>query len=66
MDIINLQYYLQHSFAREEIAEEFGVQRPLTEKEIITSMWSGKKEKREGEGSEKTKKVRSKPKNSSR
>jgi hypothetical protein len=66
MDIFNLQQYLLHNFSREETAEEFGINRPMMEKDIITSIGSEKQEKREGEGSEKTKKFRPKPKNSSR
>lgn len=66
MEILHLQHYLQHHFSREEIAEEFGVHRPMVEKEMISSLWKVKKDKREGEGNEKAKKLQSKSPHSSR
>jgi predicted DNA-binding protein YlxM (UPF0122 family) len=66
MEILNMQHYLQHHFSKEEIAEEFGVPRPMVEKDIIASLGRDKKEKRKGEVSEKTKKLRPKPPHSSR
>ncbi|MCT8139809.1 hypothetical protein H1D32_20140 [Anaerobacillus sp. CMMVII] len=65
MEIFHLQHYLHH-FSSEEIAEEFGIARPVVEKEIITAIGKSQKASKEGEESEKRKKLQSKPTHSSR
>ncbi len=66
MEILNLQHYLQHHFSSEEIAEEFGIQRPMVEKDIVAELGTDKKAKRKEKSNEKTKKVYPKPPHSSR
>ncbi|WP_161568295.1 hypothetical protein [Anaerobacillus alkaliphilus] len=66
MEILNLQHFLQHHFSGEEIAEEFGIHRPMVEKEVIAEIGRNKKPKGKVEKNEKAKKLQSKPPHSSR
>lgn len=51
---------------REEAAEEFGIHRPTTERNILTAIGKVNKTKKKGDGNEKEKKIRSESKNTSR
>ncbi|OIJ13180.1 hypothetical protein BKP37_11795 [Anaerobacillus alkalilacustris] len=54
------------NFSDEEIAEEFGIHRPIMEREISASIGKKKNNEREVKKDEEKKKVRSKSKDSPR
>lgn len=66
MEITNLQYYLQHNFSKEEIAEEFGAQKTMVERDLTISREKQKKQKKGVKGHEKATELQRESRNSSR
>ncbi|WNF35474.1 hypothetical protein RJD24_13520 [Bacillaceae bacterium IKA-2] len=56
---------LQNHNTREEISEEFGTHRPMVERDLNVSIGNKKKTEKGEKQDEKTKKLRTKSKNSS-